>query len=195
MSREAIHLAGAIDGIRMIDRGADQHEGAGGTSPGHAHRARGQDGQEDLRAYAPPAPKPRRARRVLLAVGALALAVAIVAVALPALRSDPTGIEVTPGTVLFDLRSPGTPLDEEHARSVGMQFPRLGQHLDSLPLREHVVDEHERNLLATGMGAFQNPHRVGSDEFPAHAEVAAETALKLRLDPVEPGRIDVNRQQ
>ena len=91
--------------------------------------------------------------------------------------------------------SPGTPLDEEHARGVGMQFPRLGQHLDSLPLREHVVDEHERNLLATGMGAFQNPHRVGSDEFPAHAEVAAETALKLRLDPVEPGRIYVNRQQ
>jgi hypothetical protein len=91
--------------------------------------------------------------------------------------------------------SPGAPFDEEHARGVGMQCPCLDQHLGSVPIREHVVDEHERDLLATGVGAFQKPHRVRSDELPAHAEVAAETALKLRLDPIEPGRIYVNRQQ
>ena len=112
VSREAIHLAGAIDGIRTIDRGAISMKGL--AEPVQVTRIvpEARDPAEILRAYAPPAPKPRRARRVLLAVGALALAVAIVAVALPALRSDPTGIEVTPGTVLFDLE------DETEIRSI-----------------------------------------------------------------------------
>jgi ABC-type transport system substrate-binding protein/class 3 adenylate cyclase len=111
-SREAVHLAGAIDGIRTIDRGAMSMKGL--TEPVQVTRIvpEARDPAEVLRAYAPPAPKPRRDRRVLLTVGVLVLAVAVVAVALPALRSDPAGIEVTPGTVLFDLG------DETEIRSI-----------------------------------------------------------------------------
>jgi class 3 adenylate cyclase/ABC-type transport system substrate-binding protein len=104
-SREAAHLAGAIDGIRTIDRGAIHMRGL--TEPVHVTRILPEAGDpaDVLRAFAPPAPKPRRDRRWLVAIGVLALAAAVVAVALPAIRSDGAGIEITPGTVLFDLQS------------------------------------------------------------------------------------------
>ena len=90
---------------------------------------------------------------------------------------------------------PGAPFDEQGAARVRVQGSRPSQHLCTLRFREQVVDQHDRNLLADGVGSVQELHGIHGGELPAHAEVAAEAALKLRLDPVELGRIDVHCQQ
>ncbi|MGI8617265.1 MAG: ABC transporter substrate-binding protein [Actinomycetota bacterium] len=102
-SREAVHLAGAIDGIRAVDRGAVHLKGL--TEPVRVTRVapEGRDPAEILRPFAPTAPKPKRDRRILVAAGVATLAAVIVAAALPAILSGSDRIDVSPGTVLFDL--------------------------------------------------------------------------------------------
>jgi class 3 adenylate cyclase/ABC-type transport system substrate-binding protein len=102
-SREAVHLAGTVEGARFVDRGAVHLKGL--TAPVHVTRVLPVSGDpaELLRPFAPPSPKRRRDRRVVLGVGALALAAIVVAVALPLVRSAGSGIQLNPGTVLFDL--------------------------------------------------------------------------------------------
>jgi class 3 adenylate cyclase/ABC-type transport system substrate-binding protein len=111
-SREAVHLAGTVEGVRFIDRGPVHLKGL--PDPVHAKRVVPEAGDpaDLLKPFAPPPPKRRPARRTFVVAGAVALAAIVVAVALPRLRSDGSGIAVEPGTVLFDLAS------EQQIRSI-----------------------------------------------------------------------------
>jgi class 3 adenylate cyclase len=102
-SRETVHLAGTVEGARFVDRGSVHLKGL--TVPVQVTRVLPESGDpaELLRPFAPPTPRRRRDRRVAAGIGVIALAAIVVLVALPIVRSDGSSIEVTPGTVLFDL--------------------------------------------------------------------------------------------
>jgi hypothetical protein len=90
---------------------------------------------------------------------------------------------------------PSTPLDEQRPAGVGVQLSSPSQNSGPLRLGELVIDQYDRHLLACGMRSVQKPHSVVRGEFTTHAEVAPETALELRLDPVELGGIEVDNKQ
>ena len=102
-SRETVHLAGTVEGARFVDRGSVHLKGL--TVPVQVTRVLPESGDpaELLRPFAPPTPRRRLDRRVAAGIGVIALAAIVVLVALPIVRSDGSGIEVTAGTVLFDL--------------------------------------------------------------------------------------------
>jgi ABC-type transport system substrate-binding protein/class 3 adenylate cyclase len=102
-SREAVHLAGAVEGIRAIDRGPLHLKGISDPVAVMRIVPVGPDPADVLKRYAPSTPKLRRARRSLLVVGAAAIAAVVLVVSLPAIMSNPAAIAVSPGTVLFDL--------------------------------------------------------------------------------------------
>jgi class 3 adenylate cyclase/ABC-type transport system substrate-binding protein len=152
-SREAVHLAGAVEAVRYVDRGSLHLKGL--TEPVHVVRVvpEGRDPADLLKPFAPPAAKRRRPQRRTLLIGASLLAVAaLVVAALPMLRSSPSVVEAHPGTVLFD--------------------PASGTEVGSIPFSR---------LAVSGYPRFDGDHFWVNNFFPgSYVEIDPETGAILK---------------
>jgi len=200
-SREIVHLARRVDGVRFTDRGSSELKGL--DQPVHVVAVRSED-RDAAEAIAPfvrstaPPPAPRRRWKVVAAAVAFAVLAALIAVPLIARGSseiepnsigvmDPASGEVTATLALAER--PGSVAAS--ADAVWVTNPDVGTVTRIDPIDQEIRDTIQVGEDPTGIAVGEDAVWVVESGGPSVSRISSDTNEVVKTIPVGNGPADV----